>query len=116
MKVKKRIAVLIALAILSQMTLFPARTAQAKEQTRVVITVSVGGAALGFYFFLHLIFRTSMMTQPSADDSALLNHDAQGWKVGLPAPEAVPDRYLFGPCSGPNASLHYRIDVLKIRF
>jgi hypothetical protein len=115
MDMKKRIGCLIFLMILSQSVLTPALSAEAKADTRVVVTVSVGGAACGAYFFLRFVFRSSLTTEPYQYDAALFNHGAEGWHVGFPVLNLVPNEHtdrLF-PQSVPET---YQMDILKIRF
>jgi hypothetical protein len=115
MNMKKRIGCLIFLMILSQSVLTPALSAEAKADTRVVVTVSVGGAACGAYFFLRFVFRSSLTTEPYPYGAALFNHGAEGWQVGFPVLTLIQDGHtdrLF-PQSVPET---YQMDILKIRF
>jgi hypothetical protein len=112
---KKRIGTLILLVILSQLLLIPSFSTEAKADTRVMLTVSVGGAACGAYFFLRFVFRSSLTTEPYQYDSALFNHSAEGWQVGFPVLNLVQDEHNAG-LSNQNTPEAYRMDILKIRF
>jgi hypothetical protein len=115
MKIKRRISILICLMMLTQLLLIPAFTAEAKADTRVMVTVSVGGVACGVYFFLHLIFRSSMTMESYQYDTALFNHDDEGWQVGFPALNLIQDEHtdrLF-PQNVPEA---LQMNFLKMRF
>ena len=115
MNIKKRISLLISLVILSQPLLIPAFTAEAKADTRVMITFTVGGAACGTYFFLQFIFRSSMTTEPYQYDTALFDHNAEGWQVRFPAVNLIQNEHndhLF-PQNVPET---FQMDILKIRF
>lgn len=112
---KKRIGLLISLVILSQLFLIPAFTVEAKADTKVMITFTVGGAVCGAYFFLQFIFKSSMSTEPYQYDSALFNHNAEGWQLGFPVPNLIyaePNGHLV-PQSVPET---IQMDILKIRF
>jgi len=115
MKTKRHIGFLLALMILTQLLLIPAFTAEAKADTRVMVTVSVGGVACGVYFFLHLVFRSSMTMEPYQYDTALFNHDTEGWKVGFPALNPIQTEHhnrLF-----PQNDLDtVQMNLLKVRF
>lgn len=114
MNVKKRLCLLISLMILSQPLLIPAFTAEAKAETRVMITVAVGGVACGAYFFLQFIFRSSMTTEPYRYDTALLNHNAEGWQVGFPVLNLIQnEHYRLFLNKAPET---LQMDILKIRF
>jgi hypothetical protein len=115
MNIKKLIGLLICLVILMQILLIPAFTSDAKADTRVMITFTAGGVACGAYFFLHFIFRSSMTMQPYQYDTAVLNHDAEGWKVGFPALNRIQSEHsdrLF-PQNVPET---FQMNLLKIRF
>jgi hypothetical protein len=115
MNIKKRIGLLISLVILSQPLLIPAFTAEAKAETKVMITVAVGGVACGAYFFLQFIFRSSMTMEPYRYDNALLNHDTEGWQVRFPVLNLIQNKHnddLF-PKNVPET---LQMDILKIRF
>ena len=60
---KKCIRVLIAMIIFSLLFLLPCLVSEAKAETRITITVAVGGVACGIYFFLNYAFRVSMSIQ-----------------------------------------------------
>jgi hypothetical protein len=115
MDMKRRIGCLIFLMILSQSVLIPAFSTEAKADTRVVVTVSVGGAACGAYFFLRFVSRSSLTAEPYQYDTALFNHNAEGWQAGFPVLNLIQDEHtdhLF-PQSVPET---YQMDILKIRF
>jgi hypothetical protein len=115
MNIKKRIGLLISLVILGQPLLIPAFTSEAKAETRVMITVAVGGVACGAYFFLQLIFRSSMTMEPYRYDTALFNRNAEGWQVRFPVLNLIRNEHndhLF-PQSAPET---LQMDILKIRF
>ena len=115
MNIKKRIGLLIFLVILSQPFLIPAFTTEGRADTRVMITVSVGGVACGAYFFLQFIFRSSLATEPYQYDTALFNHNAEGWQVGFPVLNLIQSEYndhLFAQ----NVPETLQMDILKISF
>jgi len=115
MNIKKRIGIFICLIILSQLLLIPAFTAEAKADTRVIITFTAGGVACGAYFFLQLIFRPSMTTEAYQYDTALFHYNAEGWKVGFPALNLIQNEHndhLF-PKNIPGT---LQMDIMKIRF
>lgn len=106
---------MVILMILTQLLLIPVFTAESKADTRVTITVSVGGIACGVYIFLHLLYRSSMTIEPYHCDTALFNHDTEGWKVGFPTIKQIQSEYnkqLFQQ----NIPETVQIELLKIRF
>jgi hypothetical protein len=115
MKIKRRISILICLMMLTQLLLIPAFTAEAKADTRVMITFTAGGVACGAYFFLQIIFRPSMTTEPYRYDTALFNYNAGGWQVGFPALKLFQSEHN-GRLSPQNAPETVQMDLLKIRF
>ena len=115
MNMKKHLGLLIILMMLTQLLLIPAFTADAKADTRVMITVTAGGVACGAYFFLHFIFRSSMTMEPYQYDTALFNHDYEGWQVGLPALNLIQNvhrDHLF-PQNDPKT---VQMTLLRVRF
>lgn len=112
---KKRIGTLILLVILSQSILIPAFSIEAKADTRVVVTVSVGGAACGAYFFLRFVFRSSLTMDSYQYDAALFDHSAEGWQVGFPVLNLVKDEHNDSLLLK-NVPDTYQMNILKIRF
>jgi len=115
MNMKKRLGLLVILMMLIQLLLIPAFTAEAKADTRVTITFTAGGVVCGAYFFLHFIFRSSMTMEPYRYDTALFNHDDEGWQVGFPAlnlTQNVHNDRLF-PQNDPET---VQMNLLRVRF
>jgi hypothetical protein len=115
MNMKKRAVLLVSLMILSQTLLIPAFTTEAKADTRVMITFTAGGVACGAYLFLQIIFRSSLTTEPYRYDTALFNHNAEGWQVGFPALTLIQNAHndRLYPRIVPET---FQMDILKIRF
>jgi len=75
----------------------------------------VGGAACGAYFFFQFIFRSSLTTDLYQYDSALFNHNAEGWQIGLPVFNLIQDEHN-DHLSQKNVPETLQMDILKIRF
>lgn len=89
---------------------------EAKADTKVVVTVSVGGAACGgAYLFLRFIFRSSLATVQYQHDAALFNHNSEGWQVGFPVLNLINDERNDHLLRQSNPDI-YQMDILKIRF
>ena len=116
MALKEAGGMLLALIIGSQLLLLPLQATPALAESKVTITVAVGGVACGAFFFLRFAFGSSMTIDhvPEGTD-ALLNFDPEGWRIRLPVLQLTGNENPQGGFPGFSPET-LRVNIVQYRF
>lgn len=113
---RKRRKILTFLTVLGLLFLSPSAEPEAAAETRITITVAAGGAACGFFLFMHYAFRVSMTAeQIERETTAVLDLGPEGFRMRFPRVRILVGRHA-GFASPSLLSETVQVDLLKWRF
>jgi hypothetical protein len=112
---KKGIVLMVVWFALSPLFPVPFGMPEAEAETRVTISFAAGGVACGLFFFVHLVFRSSLALDPGEDQAALLTYSQQGWKTAAPALSLFREERGSRPFSI-RLSETWQAEVIRFRF